>query len=97
MSKSEVQKLLIEIDIKIANGELKTLDYATESALDEMSNTMESKAIAMLRRELKECQKNLVAEREARLDLEKKLAIYKQKQLMLLGKDKSAIKAGSIY
>ncbi|QBJ61640.1 hypothetical protein [Pseudoalteromonas sp. DL-6] len=97
MSKSEVQKLLIEIDIKIANGELKTLDYSTESALDEMSNTMESKAIAMLRRELKECQKNLVAEREARLDLEKKLAFYKQKQLRLLGKGKSAIKAGSIY
>jgi hypothetical protein len=97
MSKSEVQKLLIEIDAKIANEELQTLDYAAESALDDMSNTMESKAIARLRRELKQCQEDLVAEREARLDLEKKLAIYEKKQLRLLGKDKSAVKAGSIY
>jgi hypothetical protein len=97
MSKSEVQKLLIEIDVKIAKGELQTLDYGTESALDEMSNTMESKAIARLRKELKECQEDLVVEREARLDLERKLAVHEIKQKRLLGKEFSAVKAGSIY
>jgi hypothetical protein len=97
MSKPEVKELLAEIDVKIVNGKLKTLNYSNDSALDEMSDTMESKAISRLRKELKECRDELVEEREVRLSLEKEVAQYKQRQKGLLGATSDAIKSGSIH
>jgi hypothetical protein len=97
MSKPEVKELLAEIDVKIVNRELKTLSFASDSALDEMSNTIESKAISRLRKELKDCRDELVIEREAKFSLEKEVKQYKQRQKGLLGDTSSAIKYGSIY
>lgn len=97
MSKSGVRELLADIDVKIVNGELKTLDYSNDSALDEMSDTMESKAISRLRKELKECRDELVEAREIRLSLEKELEQYKQRQKGLLGATSDAVKSGSIH
>lgn len=97
MSKPEVKELIAEVDVKIVNEELQTLDYSDNSALDEMSDTMESKAISRLRKELKESQENLVAEREARLALEKEMKQYKQRQKGLLSAGTDAIKSGSIH
>jgi hypothetical protein len=97
MSKSDVTEMLAEIDVKIVSGELKTLNYSNDSALDEMSDTMESKAISRLRKELKEIRDELVEEREVRLSLEKEVKQYKQRQKGLLGGTSDAIKSGSIH
>ncbi|MDO6709677.1 hypothetical protein Q4567_02965 [Aliiglaciecola sp. 2_MG-2023] len=97
MAKSDVTELLAEVDVKIVNGELKTLNYSNDSALDEMSDTMESKAISRLRKELKECRDELVEAREVRLSLEKEVEQYKQRQKGLLGATSDAIKFGSIH
>lgn len=97
MSKPEVKELLAEIDVKIVNGKLKTLNYSNDSALDEMSDTMESKAISRIRKELKECRDALVEKREVRLSLEKEVAQYNQRQKGLFGATSDAIESGSIH
>lgn len=67
-----VKAKLAEIDVALANGELKKrLDYASESALDERQNTMTSAALSTMRQQLKEVKEALAIEREERRKLEK--------------------------
>ena len=97
MSKKEVKELCAEIDVKMVNKELQTLDYSSASATDEMSDTMESKAISQLRKELKESKEKLVEEREVRLKLEQQVEEYKYKKKESLCAGRNAIKAESIH
>lgn len=69
---ASVKAKLAEIDVALANGELKKrLDYASESALDERQNTMTSAALSTMRQQLKEVKEALAVEREERRKLEK--------------------------
>jgi len=96
MSQKEVTELCALIDVKMVNKELQTIDYSSASATDEMSDTMESKVISRLRKELKESKEQLVEERETRLDLEKEIEQFKYKKKESLGAGRDAIKAESI-
>lgn len=87
-----IRKTLADIDVKIANNEVKALDFSSLSAIDDMSNTMESKVIAQLRKDLAVAQKRLVEEREARLTLEQNLAEIRRAQKRLLRGDTTALK-----
>ena len=97
MSQKKVKELCAEIDVKMVNKELQTLDYSSASATDEMSNTMESKAISQLRKELKESKEKLVEEREVRLKLEQQVEQYEYKRKESLGAGRNAIKSASIH
>jgi ribonuclease HII len=94
---SIIAKILADIDVKIANKGLKTISFASDSALDEMSDTMRSRAISQLRQQLKEAQEKLTEEREARLKIERELNQYKQAKKQMTGQGKLAVKAGSIH
>ncbi|MGB0835398.1 MAG: hypothetical protein ACPGR2_12830 [Psychrobium sp.] len=65
-----VKEKLADIDVSIANKEVKTVCYASETALDEMQETMTSAAISKLRQQIKEVREQLVGEREERKRLE---------------------------
>lgn len=94
---ADIAKMLADIDVKIANGEVKTIAFTSDSALDEMSDTMKSRAISKLRQQLKETQEKVTEEREARLKVEKELEQFKQAKKRLLGSTTDAVKAGSIH
>ncbi|WP_091982415.1 hypothetical protein [Pseudoalteromonas denitrificans] len=65
-----VKEKLIDIDLMIVKNEVKTICYASETALDEMQETMTSAAISKLRQQVKEVREQLVGEREERKRLE---------------------------
>jgi hypothetical protein len=107
-----IRTLIADIDAKLACGEiLKTLDYASESALDEMSDCMTSSALrtagqrikklqeqkAALREENKKLEKENYKLQEDNLELQNELNLYKQKgkSLNSLNK-KSDIKLQSV-
>lgn len=96
-SDASIKTLLADIDVKIARGEVMTASFASNAALDEINDTMESAAIASLRQILKETQEKLVEEREARISIENELNEIKQKDKLMLGQGSDAIKAGSIH
>jgi hypothetical protein len=84
--------MLADIDVKIASNEVKTIDFSALSSIDEMKNTMESKAISQLRKELKTAKNKLVVEREARLSIKQELAELKSSNKRLLFGDTTAFK-----
>ena len=94
---TQIAKMLADIDVKIANNEVKKISFSSDSALDEMSETMKSRAISKLRQQLKEMQEKVTEEREARLKVEKELEQFKQAKKRLLGSTTCALTAGSIY
>ncbi len=49
-----IKRIISEIDIQIAKGERKTLNYEAESALEDMETTMTSAAISKLRQQVNE-------------------------------------------
>jgi len=65
-----VKEKLANIDVMIVKNEVKTICYASETALDEMQETMTSAAISKLRQQVKEVREQLVGEREERKRLE---------------------------
>lgn len=65
-----VKEKLADIDVLIADNKVKTICYASETALDEMQDTMTSAAISKLRQQIKEVREQLVGEREERKRLE---------------------------
>jgi hypothetical protein len=102
---NDVKRALADIDIKLANEEiLKTLDYASESALDEMNDNMTSAALTKYRQQIKKANEILASEREERRKLEKKiweledeLNIYKQNKKKLSNlESKSDVKLVSV-
>lgn len=107
-----IRGLIADIDAKLACGELlKTLDYASESALDEMNDCMTSAALRTARQQIKKLQEQKAALRdenkklekendkleEDKVELENELNLYKQKgkSLSSLNK-KSDIKLQSV-
>jgi hypothetical protein len=83
---------------------LKTLDYASESALDEMNDNMTSAALTKYRQQIKKANEILASEREERRKLEKKiweledeLNIFKQNKKKLSNlESKSDVKLVSV-
>lgn len=94
MNTKEIQNILSILDVKVVRGELKTLDYAAISALEEMSDTMQSKAISKLTAETKELREKLTMANEEVRNLRHKLKIYRARDDALLHED---IKGSSIY
>ena len=93
----EIKTKLAEIDVLLAKGDVKTIDFSSDYALDEFSNTMTNAQISQLRHKLKETQEKLVVEREARKELELKLKQFEEIKKRLLSQDNTAVKAGSIH
>jgi hypothetical protein len=83
---------------------LKTLDYASESALDEMNDNMTSAALTKYRQQIKKANEILASEREERRKMEKRiweledeLNIYKQNKKKLSNlESKSDVKLVSV-
>lgn len=88
-SDSEVSGLLASIDLMIAKGEIKTISYASETALDEMKDTMTSAAISKLRQQLKNAKDKLASEREERKTLETKNYALKKELEQYQARDKA--------
>jgi len=93
-----IRGLIADIDAKLACGELlKTLDYASESASDEMNDCMTSAALRTARQQIKKLQEQKAALREDnkklekendklqedKVELEDELNLYKQKSKSL--------------
>lgn len=83
MNEADVQKTLSELDIKIAKGQLKTLDYSATAAIEEMSDTMQSRAISALTAENKELKEKLANAREEVRNLRLDLKVYQARDLAL--------------
>ncbi|SFD10134.1 hypothetical protein [Pseudoalteromonas denitrificans] len=93
----EVRELLEVIDIKIVNGEVKTISYVADSALDEMQDTMTSRALSTLRQEMIKTQNKLMASKEENRQLKREIKQYEEEKKRMLTNNKSAFKAGSIH
>lgn len=87
----EVKDILDQVDVKIVEGQVQTCSLASASALDELTDTMTSRALSTLRAEVKELQEKLVAERESRLKTEKRNALLEQEVNRLQAKEQSLL------
>lgn len=101
----DVKATLADIDAKLANEDiLKTLDYASDAALDEMNDNMTSAALSKYRQQIKEANETLAAVREEKRQmqitiwkLEQELNLFKLKQKRLKNLDgKADIKLMSV-
>ncbi|KGJ89613.1 hypothetical protein [Colwellia psychrerythraea] len=92
-----IKTQLEEIDLMIVNDQIKTLDYSSASALDEMSDTMLSRALSNIRLELKNTKTELFLLREQNADFEQQLKEYESKEKALIAKGINAFKAGSSH
>lgn len=95
---SSVRDLLASIDVKIVKGEVETLSYEQDSAIDEMKGTMGDFAISSLRAKLKAKTEEVLMLREELESAKRELAQHKQKEKMrLTGGRQEAFKSGSIH
>lgn len=94
MNDSDIRNALAEMDVRIVRGEVETADYAAASALEEMSDTMQSKAIGKLSAEVKELKEKLANANEEIRNLKLDLKVYETRDQSLL---KGNIKGGSIH
>lgn len=94
MNDSGIKKALAELDVKIVRGEVQTADYAPDSALEEMSDTMQSKAISRLAAETKVLKERLAHANEQIRGLRADLKVYEARDKSLL---ENNIKGGSIH
>jgi uncharacterized protein YwgA len=76
MNDSSIRLMLAQLDVKITKKEVNTLNYSATSALEEMSDTMQSKAISKLTAENKTLKEKLTMAREDIRELEQKLKVY---------------------
>jgi len=97
-SDRDVKAVIAGIDTKLANDEiLKTIDYASESALEEMKDNMTSASISKYRQQIKKAYEALATEREEKRKmqeqvwkLEEELHLFKQNQNKLKNLDGEA-------
>ena len=94
---SSMKTLLSNIDVKIAKGEVKSIDYEGESAIDEMSDNMTNYALTNLRNKLKAKKEEVMMLREELESIKLQLGQYKHKEELRLTGGKQAFKAGSIH
>jgi len=92
-----VKDKLKDIDIKIVTGDVKSLDYSATSALEDMTDTMTSKAIANLKYELKKAKQEIVALREDNIKFEAQLKEAELKEEALLSNDIPSLKRGCAH
>lgn len=85
----DVKKKLEEVDVLIANNTIKTMCYASETALDEMQDNMTSAAISKLRQQIKEVREQLAGEREERKRLGEENQALKAELEQYKARDKS--------
>jgi hypothetical protein len=102
---------LADIDALIAEGKLKTLSYASECALDEMSDSMTSQKVKNLSAQLNEKKIELANEREAHGKSDKllrereseleavkvELSQYKQREKAIYNQSKGSIKIAGAH
>lgn len=92
-----VVDLLASVDVKISIEEVKSLDYEREAALDEMADTMNSRALSTMRQKLKEKTEEVIMLKEELESVKQELEQYKQRQKSMLKGGVAAFKAESIY
>jgi len=92
-----IKKQLDDIDLMIVDDQVKTLDYSSTSALNEMSDTMLSRALSNIRLELKNARTELFLLRDQNADFEQRLKEYESKEKALLAKGINAFKTGSAH
>ncbi|MBE1302033.1 MAG: hypothetical protein GJ680_19270 [Alteromonadaceae bacterium] len=94
MNEDDIKETLAELDVKVVRQEVQTLDYAAASALEEMSETMQSKAISKLTAETKELKEKLTNANEELRRLRHQLKVYEARDESLLHAD---IKGAGIH
>jgi len=99
-----VKEKLADIDVMIANNEVKTTSYASETALDEMQDTMTSAAISKLKQQLKDVREQLASEREERKrfetnnhKLKNEIEQYKKREKSILSSNLASIKIAGAH
>jgi hypothetical protein len=92
-----LEQLLSSIDVKIAKELVKSISYESQSAIDEMSETMTSFALSSLRQKLKAKSQEVVMLREDLKNVKLELQQYKYKEKSSLEGGKIAFKAGIIH
>jgi len=93
----EIKNKLAEIDVLISNNEIKSLDYSSNSAIDEMSETYLSHALSSMRQKLKEKSEEVVFLRHEVNRLEQTISEYENKAKALQASDITAFKKGSAH
>ena len=94
---SDVADKLKEIDLLLIEDKVRHLDYKSESALDAMSETMQSRALSTMRAELKQVKEELVILREQNAKYEQQLMFYKAKEEARSSSGIGAFKMGSAH
>ncbi len=84
MNNLTIRSIIAQLDVKLANNELKTIDYSAVSAMEEMSNSMESKAINRLNQESKRLKEKLAVAHEEIRGLRAELDLYEERDKNLL-------------
>jgi len=93
----EVGNTLKSIDLKLANNELATQSYASETALDEMNDGMTNRKILTLNQKVKTLTEQLAAERKEKYELSKELEQLKQEKKALLSGDIASVKLAGAH
>ncbi|GAC32305.1 hypothetical protein [Paraglaciecola polaris] len=92
-----LERLLSGIDVKIAKELVKSINYESQSVIDEMSDTMTSHALSSLRQKLKAKTQEVVMLREELKTVQLELLQYRYKEKSRLKSGKNAFKAGIIH
>lgn len=92
-----VKNKLSTIDLKLAEGELGTQSYASETALDEMQDTMTNRQILSLNQKVKSLTEQLASERLEKGNLAKELKNLKKVNDELLSGDLPSIKLAGVH
>lgn len=71
-SRDNVKSALDELDVKVVQGDVSTLDLSADSITDDMEGSMTSSLVRRLQGEIKDLKEKLHAEKEARKDAELK-------------------------
>lgn len=93
----KVKDQLADIDVLIANDKVKTLDFASKSAIDEMSETYLSQALSSTRKKLKDKTEEVVFLRHEVSKLEQRITKYENRTEALQQGNIDAFKKGSIH
>ena len=94
---TDVKKKLSSIDLMLAEGELATQSYASETALDEFQDTMTNRQILSLNQKVKNLTEQLASERLEKENLAKEVNNLKKVNEGLLSGDVASVKLAGIH
>jgi hypothetical protein len=92
-----VKEKLKNIDLKLVKGELATQSYASETALNEMNDSMTNRKILTLAQKVKVLTEQLASERKEKNELSKELEQLKQEKEGLLSGDLPSVKLSGVH